>query len=130
MIYYVKYDPTTGVILGQGYGTPPSGVAYIEVAGRISTNGQRVDPVLKQVVPKPRIPVSAPSSPVEADGVAEAVISGIPIGTQAVFYVSGSRVDLSVNDGSLELALHEPQHVQVRLYHPVYEIDPVELEFV
>lgn len=125
---YVVYDPVVGTIIQWGDGEPPIGSTYLEH----NIEGSLADYCVidGEVVVKPQMSLTVPTAPTAADGVAEAVIAGLPAGTVAAFTLSGNRHSLVVEDGSLELSLFDPGTVAIRFWHPTAQHDPVEVTFV
>lgn len=123
---YVTHDGN-GVIRQWGVGAPPDGETYIEnsIEGTLE-NYRVVDGALVEKAP---MTLTLPG-PTAADGVAEAVISGLPAGTFATFLLSGEWYYPMVEDGTLEISAWDPQTVSVRLWHGLYQHPDVEVTFV
>lgn len=125
---YAAYDLTTGQILQWGVGDAPPGAAYIEheYEGELSSfyvsNGA--------LAPKIEMALTLPAGSTPADGISEAVVSGIPPGTIADFAIADQRYSVVIDDGSLDLVVHDPGIVSIRLWHPIYQHAPVEVTFV
>lgn len=125
---YAAYLESTGQITQWGFGEPPPGAAYIEhdheggLADYYVSNGA--------LVIKPLMDLVVPTVATPADGVSEAVISGLPAGTCVTLFISGQPSYLVVDDGTLEIAVYDPQTVRVSLWHGVFQHEPVEVQFV
>lgn len=124
---YAAYDTATGKILQWGVGEPPPGMSYIEHDFEGELADYRV--LDGALAPKAAMNLQLPG-PTPADGVAEAVIAGLPAGTHADFAIGMGRYSLVVDDGTLELSVFDPQTVRIRLWHPIYQHPPVEVQFV
>lgn len=124
---YACYEASTGKILQWGMGDPPSGVDYIEHENEGDlTDFCVVDGALSE---KTEMSLTLPSSPTAADGISEAVISGLPAGTLSDFFIAGQYYSVVVDDGSLELSVYDPGVVRIRFWHPTYKHAPVEVTF-
>lgn len=123
---YAAYN-ANGVILQWGTGAPPSGVDYIEHTNEGSLADYCV--VDGALVEKTLMSLTLPG-PTAADGVTEAVISGLPAGTSAAFRLSGEWYYVSVDDGTLEISAYDPQTVTVSLWHGLYQHPNVGVTFV
>jgi len=123
---YAAYDED-GVIVQWGSGEPPPGCAYIEHTNPGSLADYCV--LAGELVEKPLMTLTV-SSPTAADGVAETVVSGLPVGTIASFLLGGEWYYVTVDDGTLEISAYDPQTVSVRLWHGLYQHPNVEVVFV
>lgn len=126
---YVAFNFDTGAISQWGFGIPPEGFSYIEHDLDGDFSAYYVDISTQKVIPKAAMALTVPAT-TPADGVSEAAIAGIPAGTRAFFRVSGVNYDESVEDGTLELSVYDPQTVTVQFWHPSMAHPPVELVFV
>ncbi len=129
MKHFVEYDPGTGQILMRGFGTPKAGAVTLEVPEPVKPNTHKVDLVTLQAVPKTPMSLTWPTTSTPADGVMEAVIAGLPVGTHCSFYLSNVHHHMEITDGRFELSVYDPQIVRVLLWHPLFIHDPVALEF-
>ncbi|CAB4197152.1 hypothetical protein UFOVP1304_26 [uncultured Caudovirales phage] len=117
----------TGQIIQWGIGEPPMGATYIEhnhegsLADYYVTNGE--------LAIKPQMDLAVTDG-TPADGVSEAVISGLPVGTAVTLFISGAPSHYVIDDGQLEVSVYDAQVVPVTLWHPIYRHDLVELVFV
>ena len=124
---YAEYVEATGQITQWGVGQPRPGATYLVhdheggLADYYVSNGE--------LAIKPQMDLATPGAATPADGVAEAVISGLPPGTAVTLFISGAPSYLVVDDGQLEISVYDPQTVLVTLWHPIYQHDPVELVF-
>lgn len=130
MINYAVYNATTGAIEYYGRGIVPDGVTYLEHAVEGALDDYCVDVITRTLKPKTDMSLAWPSTPVVSDGVTEAVIDGLPVGTVCSFTVVGQPYNLTITDGSLEIALDDPEVVTVRFWHPLYKHPPVEVTFI
>lgn len=128
MINYVIYSDVTGEVSGWGYGTPPLDTAYLEVADAQTYAQHYVDLVSGQLLPKEAMVLGVPGATV-ADGLAEAVISGLPVDTYCSFSLGATPHQVMVTDGTLELSAYDAQRVQVQFWHARYQHDAVEVVF-
>lgn len=125
---YVQFDPLTGELLQWGEGpTLPAGALEHTIPGTLED--YFVDVTRMRLRPKSTMVLNVPG-PTPADGMTEAVVSGLPVGTRCSFYVNGDPFTVQVDDGTLEVALHDAQTLSVRLWHPRYRHPNIELEFV
>lgn len=124
---YVAYDETTGQILQWGIGDPPQGWAYVErfddhdLSEFYAPNGV--------VTEKPQMNLSYPAAPTPADGVSEAVVSGIPPGTSVGFSIANKQYNFVVDDGAIELSVYDPGAVRITLWNATARHDPIEVVF-
>lgn len=132
MIKFAVYAPSTGEITSSGMGQPPfdgSGVSWVEHNIDETLDNYKVDLGTLQVVPKEYMSLTLPG-PTPADGVTEAVVSGLPVGTKVYFVDTiGDPQSGQVDDGSLELIMVDPGFVVITFWHPLYWHDPVEVVF-
>ena len=130
MINYVKYDPDTGIITGRGRGVPPTDQSYLVVNQLPEIKDRYVDLQTLEIYAKVPMTLAWPTQATAADGVAEAVISGLPENSYCSFYIGNTRHAVTVMDGTLELSVFDPQFVWVAISHPTFSHDMVVLEFV
>lgn len=123
---YISYDGN-GVIRYWGLGLPPEELDYIEYTHNGPLENCRV--VDGVVVDKMMMSLTLPGL-TAADGVTEAVISGLPAGTTAVFRLSGEWYYPVVDDGTLEISAYDPQTVSIFFRHGLYQHPDVEVTFV
>lgn len=131
MIRYAIYNPLTGQILQWGETSldVPEGITYIEHQIEGSLANYYVDLAQRVVRPKTQMALVVPVLP-PADGVTEAVISGIPASTICEFYVNDELQRFTVTDGTLEMVFVDPAVIRVTFWHPFYQHEPVEIRFI
>lgn len=128
MINYAAYDPSTGAITLFGRGYIPDDIPHVEHTLESALDDYCVDVIAKTLKLKADMSLTLPGT-TPADGVTEAVIGGLPVGTVCMFTVAGVQYSFTISDGSLELALEDPEVVTVRFWHPLYKHPPVEVTF-
>ena len=126
---FVEYDPTTGQIVMRGFGTPDPTKTTLVVADTVRPNTHKIDLATLAAVPKTPMSLTWPTTSTPADGVTEAMIAGVPVGTRCSFYLSSAHYYFDITDGTFELSVYDPQIVRVLLWHPLFIHDPVALEF-
>ena len=137
MAVYFKYNTTTGVIVAErGYpGEMPGGIsagtgnAWIEKTVIGDTSQHYVDVSVPEILVRPVMPITVPTTSVPGDGVSEIVISGLPVGTSAVCSLPDGKVNVIVDDSTLEVSSDVPGIGEVQLSHGLHLSQTIEVTF-
>lgn len=126
---FAFYDPSHGGIMKVHRTTepePPAYRGYPYLVSPIPELGEyRVNVLTLELEAKSEMPIPLdeldPITYVLADGIDEAVFTGIPAGTVVEFETFGAGFQrVVIDDGELILTLDMPQAVNIKFKHPAY----------
>ena len=130
---FITYSTTTGDISGSGVCSSRADMTPLLEPGEAIMEGEAdpktkmVDIATGEVIDRPPVNIVADSTAI-ADGVDEAVISGISV--RAKVMVSGPVFAFfeNITDGTLELSFDVPGRYSVAIYENDYEVEKVFIE--
>ena len=126
-VFYNKYDPLTGEIIGRQLVSsfePPTGDDLTLDSGnklivRVKGDSPHTHYVVlgdpDAVQARPVSAMSIDKVAISADGVDEAIIIGIPVGSTASIVEDGEEESLVITDGTLEISTELPGTISVRI---------------
>jgi len=137
MYVYFVYELTTGKLCGErgmpavmaeGY-PAKAGRGWIQKVEGTTLETSCVDLVSGALVLRSPLPTTYSNTSVPGDGVSEIVISGLPVGTSAVCFLPDGKVNVIVDDSTLEVSSDVPGIGEVQLSHGLHLSQTIEVTF-